>query len=172
MSLKNKVWASRICSLLYFAVRLAKCSCLVEITSCSSFLRLLAASGCCLLPALCLYVVRALNCGCALMVSMLDLERFSMHSSEGIKIRVVLTGHTIRKRSWFLEYVNSILKEVISKIILIIDRLWNLTNAASSWSHLRKPFLSVLTSVSHLMAPAELFSSLIVFLYFYLLNYS
>lgn len=100
----------------------------------------------------------------------LDIELFSMHSSEDIKIRVVLTCHT--QRSHFLEYVNSILKEVISKIILIVEKLWNMTHAASSWSHLRKPFLSLLTSFSHLLVPAELFSTLIVFLYFYLLNYS
>lgn len=52
----------------------------------------------------------------------LDIELFSMHSSEDIKIRVVLTGHTIRQKLFF-EYVSSILKEVIGKIILIVDKL-------------------------------------------------
>lgn len=40
---------------------------------------------------------------------------------------------------------------------------------ASTWSHLRKPFLSALTDLSHPMAPAEFFLILFVFPFFHLL---
>lgn len=40
---------------------------------------------------------------------------------------------------------------------------------ASTWSHLRKPFLSALTDLPHPMAPAEFFLILFVFPFFHLL---
>lgn len=81
----------------------------------------LAVSGSFLKSACCLCVAYVLNSGYMYMFGVVDLELFHMQPREDIEVRIVLTGYTTGKSNQFFAYMNSILKEAISRIILIID---------------------------------------------------